>query len=71
MAIRIKRRHCEAQIFYLDSFFILFFCSVRDLNCIFFVSLVNKIIKNDCRAKGYYVKAMVCTMLVNNTQKGL
>ena len=47
------------------------FCSARDLNCIFFVSLVNEIIKNDCRANKYHVKAVACTKLVNNTQKGL
>ena len=54
-------------------FFILsyIFCSARDLNCIFFVSLVNEIIKNDCRAKKYHVIAMACTKLVKNAQKGL
>ena len=47
----------------------MFFCSARDLNCISLVRLVNEIIRNDCRVKGYHVKAIACTKLVNNTQK--
>ena len=57
------------KIFNFFILFIFFFCSARDLNCICFVSSVDEIIKNNCRAKGYHVKAMACTKLVNDTQK--
>ena len=56
------------------NFFILFYlfsccCSAGDLNCTCFVSLVNEIIKNNSRDKGYHVKVMVCPKLINNTKK--
>ena len=33
------------------------------------MSLVNEIIKNNPRDKGYHVKAKVCPKLINNTKK--